>query len=88
MRAISRTDTAAYNLLVDEIDEIVLEDLRRNREYHDQFYNPREPLTELIYDQFLKANKQQAGIASYGQMVDLLVAYYESSSQDSTRISE
>ena len=88
MRAISRTDTAAYNLLVDEIDEIVLEDLRRNREYHNQFHNPLEPLTELIYDQFLKANKQQAGIASYGQMVDLLVAYYESSSQDSTRISE
>lgn len=37
--------------------------------------------SQEIYDQYLQSNGQQSGIKSYGEMVDLLLAYYRNYNQ-------
>ena len=76
MRALYRTDSVQYNQLVKNISEDVLSDIRVTREYWLSFDNPIEPISDAIYDQFLKANNQKAGIASYSQVVKLFVGEY------------
>ena len=41
-----------------------------------KYTNPLEPYIKKMYDYFLKANKQTAGIKSYSLVVNLLVNEY------------
>ncbi|MEM9324010.1 MAG: DUF3810 domain-containing protein [Bacteroidota bacterium] len=74
MRAMYRTDTIQYQELIEGVSKDVLSDLAQTRAYWRSFDNPIEPISDVIYDLFLKANSQKAGIASYSQVVRLLVA--------------
>ncbi|NNL01706.1 MAG: DUF3810 domain-containing protein [Eudoraea sp.] len=40
------------------------------------YQNPLEPIFKAIFNSFLKANNQEQGIKSYGQIVALLVTYH------------
>ena len=42
------------------------------------YKNPFEPLVKKGYNAYLKANKQDKGIASYSYVVDLFITYFES----------
>lgn len=79
MRSLYRLDSVAYDELASKLTVEVKEDLRKNREYWQSFYNPIDPLTDALYDQFLKANDQKAGIKSYSLVTSLLVGEYRRS---------
>ena len=79
MRSLHRLDSIAYDDLAAKLTVEVKEDLRKNREYWQSFYNPLDPLTDALYDQFLKANDQKAGIKSYSLVTSLLVGEYRRS---------
>ncbi len=79
MRSLYRLDSVAYDELANKLTSYVKEDLRKNREYWRSFYNPIDPLTDALYDQFLKANDQKEGIKSYSLVTSLLVGEYRRS---------
>jgi len=40
------------------------------------YQNPLSPYFESIFNRFLKMNNQAQGVKSYGQIVQLLLAYH------------
>ena len=54
----------------------MLRDLAAHRAYWKQFEGPVSDLGSSVNDAYLKANRQQDGVQSYGRMVDLLLAEY------------
>jgi len=55
------------------IDDIVFED-----EYWDKYQKTViAETTDKVYDSYLQANGEESGVKSYGEMVDLLLAYYK-----------
>ncbi|MBG7631572.1 MAG: DUF3810 family protein, partial [Bacteroidetes bacterium] len=53
----------------------VIKNMRDSREHWSQFKNPLEPVFKIIFNQFLKVNKQTEGIKSYNLMIGLLINY-------------
>lgn len=78
----------AFNALYDEdielarkIAQLCDEGMLRDIEWEDAYWEPyRDTVvsnaSSEIYDQYLQSNNQESGIKSYGEMVDLLLAYY------------
>ncbi len=63
--------------LDNQLPETVEADLAYNNAYWDQFRDSVvQQASNRIYDGMLKAYGDENGIASYGTVVDLLVAYY------------
>ena len=56
-----------------KLPEGILENIKEIRAFWEKYQNPFEKVFEEGYDQYLKANQQQAGIKSYSLVVDLLV---------------
>ncbi len=58
-------------------DAAVLRDIRAESDYWEPYRNTVVSNTsEKVYDQYLQSNGQESGTKSYGEMVDLLLAYY------------
>ena len=56
--------------------EGMLRDLQAEDDYWNQFRGTAfGDASQTIYDEYLQANGQQSGLASYGEMVELLIAY-------------
>ena len=71
------SDAELYRRLVSEYySEGMLRDLRDYNAYWDSFEGPMEEAVDNMNDNYLKFNKQENGVKSYGMMVDLLLAYY------------
>ena len=74
-------DSEAYWDIMDELPEGVLADINCEREYwkeirsHEMAEVADAIMTE-VNDTYLKANGQESGVKSYGEMVDLLLAEY------------
>ena len=51
-------------------------DFAANNAYWAQFEGPVGDAAEQVNDAYLKANRQEDGVESYGRMVDLLLAYF------------
>ena len=62
-----------YALLSDGVKA----DLRVSNEYWARFETVVSEISDMTYDSFLKGNGQDSGIKSYGEVVDLLLAYYK-----------
>ncbi|MCD8096462.1 MAG: DUF3810 domain-containing protein [Lachnospiraceae bacterium] len=79
--ALYRADRAAWQevraLLCDEAQI----DLTANNQYWASHEGIVSEVSDVVNDTYLKANGQSDGIASYGRMVDLLLAYRLTSSQ-------
>ena len=58
---------------MDKLPKGILENIREVRAFWEKYQNPFEVVFERSYDQYLKANQQQAGIRSYSLVVELLV---------------
>ena len=61
-----------YNTLNDAVKR----DVSYNNAYWKQFEGPVADTASKVNDVYLKANRQQDGVESYGRMVDLLLADY------------
>ncbi len=74
---LSRVDTEYYYEALSHLSEEQVEDRRVKFEYWEQFEDKlvSEVFTE-INDNYLKANGQEQGVVSYGEVVDLLLLDY------------
>jgi hypothetical protein len=57
------------------IDTLVKKDRKEIREFFNQRKNQISPISANLYDQYLKLNKQLAGINSYDEVIGWLIAY-------------
>jgi len=73
INALYRADATKAKEIMATLPKGVLENIREVRVFWQQYQNPFEPFFEKSYDQYLKANHQQAGIQSYSLVVGLLV---------------
>jgi hypothetical protein len=76
VNALHRTDADQAKAIMEKLPEGILENIREVRAFWEKYQNPFEEVFERSYDQYLKANQQQAGIRSYSLVVDLLVDDY------------
>jgi hypothetical protein len=74
--ALYGTDPAAANKVFGKLSEGVRRDLQNNSAYWAKFEGPVADTANTVNDQYLKANRQEDGIKSYGRMVDLLLSEY------------
>jgi hypothetical protein len=67
-----------YWALYDTLPEQIIRDWTSSITYWKQFRGPVADATEVINNTYLKANAQTDGTRSYGRVVDLLLAEYQS----------
>lgn len=75
--ALCAADTQAYKTLAANYSEAMLRDLSDYSHYWKQFEGPTKEISNQWNDTYLKHNAQQSGVKSYGESVDLLLAYFE-----------
>lgn len=77
MNALSREDSD----LAREVASLYSEDLRRDivsyREFWRRYEGKTSEVAERVNDSYLRSNRQDDGVKSYGRMVDLLLALYK-----------
>ena len=61
------------------VNKGIVKDFNDSYNFWQQYKNPFEPLVKKGYNAYLKANKQDKGVASYNYVVDLLISYFETS---------
>ena len=76
LRSLSKSDKDKYKNALTYINAGILENYREIQGFWEKYKNPFEPVFKKTYDQFLKANNQTAGIASYNLVVGLLLHQY------------
>lgn len=76
MKKLYEHDTNAYFTLKATYSEGVLRDLQDNNDFWQKYSGPIDKASTKINNTYLKLNKQQDGVQSYGRMVDLLIAEY------------
>ena len=54
----------------------VLKNFQESNRFWETYQNPLSPYFESIFNRFLKMNNQAQGVKSYGQIVQLLLAYH------------
>ena len=65
-----------YKEITARIDPRVIADFRRIEKHWKDALNPKlSAVQDKVYDSYLKTNKQQSGIRSYSEMVELLLAW-------------
>lgn len=74
MNALAGSDIEKYNELTDTYSEGVERDLRFQNDYWNRHSGPVEEASDKINDTYLKSQNQKTGVASYGAIVDLLIA--------------
>ncbi len=71
-----KSDSGKYRALYATYSEGMIRDLKDYSAYWDQFKGPVQESFDSVNDNYLKFNKQESGIKSYGMMVDLMLSYY------------
>lgn len=74
MNALARHDLDAYKEVRSKYSPGVHRDLQEWKEYWQRYEGPVEQVSNKINDSYLKVNRQEDGVHSYGRMVDLLLA--------------
>ena len=72
-----KADRDAYSTLYETYSEKIRQDLADYDLYWTAFEGPVEETMTKVNDGYLKYNQQESGVRSYGEMVDLLLAYFE-----------
>jgi len=76
LNQLHRANPSEGQRVMEELSEYVWADFRANREYWQQFEGRLAEISEELNDAYLRANRQEDGVYSYGRMVDLLLAYF------------
>lgn len=74
LNALSKYDSEKASRLWDRYSEAVKRDLKALAEYGKKYEGKIQEISSDINDAYLKSNRQKDGTASYGRMVDLLLA--------------
>ena len=75
--ALYAADPDAYWSIRQRLPDTVVADLAQNNTYWDQFRDTKvQEVSNRVYDRLLKSYGDERGMQSYGDMVDLLVAYW------------
>lgn len=74
--------TEAYQRLWQALPESVIQDFAANTAFWDKYEGPVAEVSNAVNDTYLKVNSQEEGVASYGRMVDLLLAFYNQLPQE------
>lgn len=77
VRQLRRQDTTLAGQLWRKTVPGIRADMRQMRDFYDRYRSPVDGYTAMIYDQYLKANKQEKGIRSYSEVVGWLIAYFK-----------
>ena len=72
---IYQRDRVLAESLKEQIRPGILVNYQDSRDFWQEMDNPLEPLFDLFYNNYLKANNQPGGLKSYSYMVALLVNY-------------
>ena len=75
--ALYRADPDLYARARAYYSDAVIRDFRAHNAYWDSFEGPTEETVTQMNDSYLKHNAQESGVRSYGESVDLLLAYRE-----------
>ena len=73
---LQQRDSIAFDSLVARMHPGVKNNFVEAREFWESYQNPFEPLFQSAFDTFLKANRQEEGMASYNRVVALMIAYH------------
>jgi hypothetical protein len=76
VNALGRSDADSAKDVMQMLDPAVIKQLGRINEFEKRYESVISDTAESVNDIFLKSNRQEDGIRSYGRMVDLIVAYY------------
>ena len=74
--ALYSADKAEYKRVMQLMTDAVRRDMRANSDYWRRFETPVAEVATAMNDTYLRVNNQESGVKSYGEMVDLLLAYY------------
>lgn len=74
--ALSKVNYDLFVKLSENIDEEVLYDLQEYSNFWDKYQGKINDVSDNINDIYLKSNKVETGIKSYGEVVELLLLYY------------
>ncbi|KPU43827.1 hypothetical protein OXPF_26870 [Oxobacter pfennigii] len=81
MNALYSYDREKYLYLRQSYSEGVNKDLGELNAFWQKYEGPFEKISNSINDTYLKANRQQDGVHSYGRMVDLIIAEHRAEKQ-------
>lgn len=73
--ALYRSDKQKYNDFITYMSSGLIRDINAQSAYWKKFETPAAETASAINDTYLRSNSQSDGIKSYGNMVDLTVAY-------------
>lgn len=76
LSALYDQDRDRHRELVALLSPGVKRDFQAKREFWARYEGPLEDISRRMNDAYLKANRQEDGVASYGRMVDLLIGEY------------
>ena len=74
--ALNRAAPDLFRQIHATLSHLVLADLADIRAYHEQKNPVAVQVTNVLYDNFLRTYGEESGIRSYGEVVDLLIAYF------------
>ena len=74
--ALYDTDREAATAVWNSLSETVKEDCRRANAHYDQFEGEVQEAANKANDVYLKVFKEESGVQSYGEVTDLLIAWY------------
>ncbi|MFB0937645.1 MAG: DUF3810 domain-containing protein [Urechidicola sp.] len=75
LKDLHRQDNEKYLSAIKTLNKGTRKNMKDNYEFWNSYKNSIEPYTKMLFDQFLKANKQKDGIKSYSRMVGMLINY-------------
>ncbi len=75
--ALGRNDREKQGRLLEAIRPEAYEDILAGRRFWRQYEGPVETISTQVNHAYLKANKVEDGVKSYGRVVDLILAYYD-----------
>ncbi|RPD41554.1 DUF3810 domain-containing protein [Chitinophaga barathri] len=76
IRRLGRRNSYLARVLWDKTAPGVREDVRKLIKFYEQYEGPVDDYSAVLYDQYLKANRQKHGIRSYSEVIGWLMAYY------------
>jgi hypothetical protein len=76
LNALYSADRGTYFRIIETLPQEVFADFAANDAFWSKFEGPIAEVSQTVNDVYLKSNRQEAGVKSYGQMVDLLLAEY------------
>lgn len=75
--ALSKVDRAAANEIYYSLDAGVQADIHAANEHYAQYDGAVQEAAQKVNDVYLKAFQEESGVQSYGEVADLLIAWYQ-----------